>query len=306
MEGRMMLWRGKIKLLPALLFIFLLLNPYNLFGQESSISSADLKIPDPDKIQIITMQGGSTLVGRITEIGENEITFETDAGKMTLDVSKIEKIKEVPAQSMKKGQLWFENPNTTRLYFAPTARMLKKGEGYFSDYMLFFPGIAYGFTDNFTFGGGMTLLPGVDIDDQVFYFTPKFGLKTSHNSNIAAGALVLALPEIDDESPVVGIIYGVGTFGDPDGSLTVGLGYGFVEDEIVDKPMFMIGGEKRLSRRVSFVSENWIFPEVDQPLVSAGFRFFGEGISVDLALFNVLGEDTIFPGIPWVDFVFNF
>lgn len=287
-------------------FLFLFLYPINVMGQGRAVSSEELKIPDPDKIQIITMRGGSTLVGRITEIGEDEITFETDAGKMILSISKIEKVKEVPAQSMRKGQLWFENPNTTRLYFAPTARMLKKGEGYFSDYMLFFPGIAYGFTDNFTFGGGMSLLPGVDIGDQIFYFTPKFGIKSSRNSNIAAGALIIALPEIDNESPVVGIVYGVGTFGDPDGSLTVGLGYGFVEDEIADKPMFMMGGEKRLSRRVSFVSENWIFPDVDEPLVSAGFRFFGEGISVDLALFNVLGEDTFFPGIPWVDFVFNF
>ena len=32
--------------------------------------------------------------------------------------------------------------------------MLKKGEGYFSDYELFFPGIAYGVTDNVTIGGG--------------------------------------------------------------------------------------------------------------------------------------------------------
>jgi len=201
-----------MKHLLVMSFLFAFMISPELFGQESSLTSADLKIPDPDKIQIITMQGGSTLVGRITEIGEDEITFETDAGKMTLAISKIEKVKEVPAQSMKKGQLWFENPNTTRLYFAPTARMLKRGEGYFSDYMLFFPGIAYGFTDNFTFGGGMTLIPGVDIDDQVFYFTPKFGLKTSHNSNIAAGALILALPEIDDKSPAVGILYGVGTY----------------------------------------------------------------------------------------------
>jgi hypothetical protein len=271
-----------------MLFLFVFLNPLNVVGQERSVSSEDLKIPEQDKIQILTMQGGSTLIGRITEIGENEITFETDAGKMTLEISKIEKVKEVASKSIKGGQYWFKNPNTTRLFFSPTARMLQKGQGYFSDYMLFFPGIAYGFTDNFTFGGGMTLIPGLDIDEQIFYFTPKVGLKTSHNTNVAAGALVLALPEDD---PVVGILYGVGTFGDPDGCLTVGLGYGFVEDDVVDKPMFMIGGEKRLSRRVSFVSENWIFPEVDEPLVSAGFRFFGEGISVDLGLIrNTLGR----------------
>jgi hypothetical protein len=299
----MMLRHNNMKLLPAMLFLFVCLNPLNIVGQERSVSSEDLKIPDQDKIQIITMQGGSSLVGRITDIGEDEITFETDAGRMTLSISKIEEVKEVSAQSVRKGQYWFENPNTTRLFFSPTARMLQKGQGYFSDYMLFFPGIAYGFTDNFTFGGGMTLIPGLDIDEQIFYFTPKVGLKTSHNTNVAAGALVLALPEDD---PVVGILYGVGTFGGPDGSISVGLGYGFVEDDVVDKPMFMIGGEKRISRRVSFVSENWIFPEVDEPLVSAGFRFFGEGISVDLGLINVLGEDIFFPGIPWVDFVFNF
>ena len=292
----------------GMLLIFLLpaLMPENSFAQKTSISGADLAIPDSGTVQILTTSDGSTLMGRIVEIRENDLIFRTEMGDLTISISKITEIKEVSTNRVREGVYWFENPNTTRLYFSPTARMLKKGEGYFSDYMLFFPGVAYGFSDNFTFGAGMTLIPGVDIDNQIFYFTPKFGLKTSHNSNIAAGALILALPEIDDRSPVVGLLCGVGTFGDPDGSLTVGLGYGFVEDEIVDKPMFMIGGEKRISRRVSFVSENWVFPEVDQPLVSGGFRFFGEGLSVDLALINTIGEDTIFPGIPWVDFVFNF
>ena len=70
--------------------------------------------------------------------------------------------------------------------------------------------------------------------------------------------------------------------------------------------MIMIGAEARLSRRTAFVTENWIIPGVDQPLISFGFRFFGEGLSVDLALINMIGEDTFFPGIPWLDFVFNF
>ena len=295
-----------MNLLPWILILFISLFSPAFAGQGGSISREDLKIPGPDKVQILTTQDGSALMGRIVEIRENEISFRTEMGEMTIPISKIEKIKEVSADSIRGGQYWFANPNATRLYFSPTARMLEKGKGYFADYWLFFPSVAFGVTDNFTLGGGMTLIPGVDIDDQVFYFTPKIGIKTSRKTSIAAGALILALPEIDDESPLVGILYGVGTFGEADGSLTVGLGYGFVEDEVADKPMVMLGGEKRFSRRLSFVSENWIFPEVDQPLVSYGIRFFGEGMSVDLALFNVLGEDTIFPGVPWVDFVFNF
>ncbi len=86
----------------------------------------------------------------------------------------------------------------------------------------------------------------------------------------------------------------------------MGFGYGFVDSDVAKKPMIVVGGETRLSRRTAFVTENWIFPEVDQPLISYGFRFFGEKLSVDLALLNTIGADALFPGIPYVDFVVNF
>lgn len=70
--------------------------------------------------------------------------------------------------------------------------------------------------------------------------------------------------------------------------------------------MIMVGGEARLSRRISFVTENWVFPGVDNPLISYGIRLFGEKLSVDLALINLIGEDFLFPGFPYIDFVYNF
>ena len=210
-------------------------------------------------------------------------------------------------EKVKKGSYWFPNPNTTRLYFAPTARTLKKGEGYFADYYIFFPSFAVGITDNITIGAGMSLIPGVSIDEQVYFFTPKVGLKATEKMHIAAGALILKFPNIDDDDgPIVGILYGVTTFGSTDASLTAGLGFGFMDDEFADKPMVVIGGEKRISRRLSFVSENWILPGVDDVVISYGVRFFGEKLSVDLALVNVLNENAIFPGVPYIDFVFNF
>lgn len=276
------------------------------FAQEDADRFSHLIIPDENSVQILTLEDGSTILGRITEIKAKDIVFKSDVGDLTIPRSKIEKIELVSKSSIKKGKYWFENPNSTRLYFSPTARMLKKGDGYFSDYFILLPGIAYGVTDNITIGGGMSLVPWVDLNDQIFYFTPKIGLKASPNTNFAAGALIIALPEVDDESPLVGILYGVGTFGSADGGLTIGLGYGFVDDQVADKPMFMIGGEKRFARRISFISENWILPGVEVPLISYGFRFFGEGISVDLGLFNTMGNNLFFPGFPWVDFVVNF
>jgi hypothetical protein len=149
----------------------------------------------------------------------------------------------------------------------------------------------------------MSIFPGVSLDKQLFYLTPKVGLKSFNNLQFAAGALVIKVP---DESRLVGILYSLGTFGTPDGSVSVGLGYGFVGRHTANKPMVMIGGEKRLTRRVAIVSETWIIPGVDQPVVAYGIRLLGEGLSFDIAFLNEIGSDAIFPGIPYVDLVFKF
>ena len=74
--------------------------------------------------------------------------------------------------------------------FLPTGRTLKTGQGFFADIYALFPGFAYGVTDNIAIGGGMSLVPGVGIGDQIFYFTPKIGLVASETINFAVGALI--------------------------------------------------------------------------------------------------------------------
>lgn len=263
-----------------------------------------LKIPDSSYIQIITTLDRSTNIGRIVAIGKTEINFQTDSGTLTISISKIKKIRQIPVASINNGEYWFPNPNTTRLFFAPTGRMLQKGDGYFQDIYLFFVNAVYGLNDNLTIGGGTSIFPGGNIDKQIFYLMPKVGLKATENLNLAAGALAIRIP-FDNEASTSGILYGVATYGKPDASITAGLGYGFVKHEVANKPMIILGGEKRISRRIAFVSENWIFPDTE-PLVSYGVRFFGEGLSVDMAFFNTIGKNFLFPGIPYIDFVFCF
>ena len=251
-----------------------------------------LVVPDSDHVQILETNDGSASVGRIVSIGDDEIAFETDLGVLRIPISKIKNIKTVPASSIQKGEIWFPNPNATRLFFAPTGRMLKQGKGYFSDYYLFFPGFAYGLTDRVTLGGGLSIIPGLDLNKQLFYVTPKVGLVQKEFFHLAAGALLVRVPgddAWDDDSVGVGIMYGVATFGTPDASLTAGLGYGFEGGNLADRPMVVLGGEKRLTRRLALVTENWILPGVENPFISYGFRFFGERMSVDLGLFNIIG-----------------
>lgn len=266
-------------------------------------SAQTLRIPPPENMQIITLKDGSTLIGRTVTISELEISFKTELGEIKIPLQSIKKFREVPSSSIRSGLYWFPNPNATRLYIGPTARMLKKGTGYFADIELFFPAVTVGVTDRVTIGGGMSIFPGVSVNKQLYYLTPKVSIKSYDKLHFAAGALLVKIPDV---SQTVGVIYGLGTFGTPDGSITAGLGYGFVGRHTADKPAVMIGGEKRLTRRVALVSENWIIPGADAPVVSYGIRMMGEDLSFDLAFFNILDQDAIFPGIPYIDLTFKF
>ncbi|UCG92905.1 MAG: hypothetical protein JSV97_04155 [candidate division WOR-3 bacterium] len=127
------------------------------------------------------------------------------------------------------------------------------------------------------------------------------------NFALAAGALMVKFISFDNgDTPIAGILYGVGTLGGSDSNITAGLGYGFVEWELADKPLLMLGGQTRLSRRMSFVTENWMVPGLDESFISYGFRFFGETMSIDLGFINLLGDGTGFPGFPYIDFVVKF
>ena len=255
---------------------------------------------DTTVVRMISLRSGSVYHGRIIEIRADSVIVRTEHGTLMINRLDVSRVTDAYAPQGVNAGYWFPNPNATRLLFSPTGRMLKKSDGYFSDYMLFFPGVAVGVTNYLTVGGGMSIFPG---DEQVFYFTPKLGLYQSPRVNFAAGALVGTM--FDDET--AGILYGVGTFGSPDASTTLGLGWGYSGGDVSDRPVLLIGGEYRVSRRVAVVTENWMVPDVD-PVVSFGLRFMGERMAVDLALLRPIGADSgdFGLGLPWIDFVINF
>ena len=275
----------------------------------------DLRIPAEGITQIIKMFDGTTLTGKITQVGQTDIKFQTSMGELTVPIANIEEIREIKSSAFKKGGYWFPNPNKTRLYLAPTARMLEAGSGYFADADLFFPSFAYGLTDFLTIGAGMSIFPGVDFDKQILYVSPKIGVSAGEKYSLAVSGTWISIPDYtdelfsddeEDENLDLGMVFGVGTYGSEDNTITLGLGWGFVEGGETSEAVIIFGGEYRLSRRISFVSENWKFPDLDQPLGSYGIRFLGEKLSVDMAFYAPLGEDFFFPGIPFVDFVYNF
>jgi hypothetical protein len=247
----------------------------------------------------VHLHDGSVIVGTITEQDERRLKIVTGEG-VVIEVAReaIERIESGRHPATRDEPVADE----TRLFLGPTGSPLRQGSGYFSDHWVFFPGVAYGATDNLTLAGGVSLIPG--IDDQILYFTPKLGTRLSDSAAVSVGGLLARGP--DDTSLTVG--YVVSTFGSPDLNLTAGVGAGRVGgfESSETQALILLGGTARLSKRLSFLSENWILPGEDFELYSAGLRFHGDRLTVDLGL--ILNEEIVDAGfpVPWLSFSYHF
>jgi len=278
----------------------------------------DLYIPDSNHTQILSMKDGSIYYGRITRIDAEKIHFHTSSGDLKISHADTRKIVEVPTESVEYYKYDFENPNTTRLLFIPTGRMLERKTGHFANYYVFFPTVSYGFTEHFSMGAGVSLIPGIGVENQAITLMPKVGFIQKEKFAWAGGAM-LATPPLwwGKGFPLAGLIYSTATFGSLDRSFTCGTAYGFYTEDgyfsILPLPMVILGGEARVGRNVSLVTENWIIPDGLTSLYSLysgnGVRLFGKRISVDLGLIVPVSwalEGGWTPVAPYVDFVYNF
>ncbi|NIV98254.1 hypothetical protein GWN26_03530 [Candidatus Saccharibacteria bacterium] len=272
----------------------LLLSCWNLLAQEEKAATANM--------YQLELKDGSRLIGTIVKEDPASITFRT-LSQVDMVIARDQiKIMLPLSGEMVAGEFWRRDPNRTRLLFAPTARPLKAGQGYFSVYEIFFPFVAVGVTDFLAVSGGMTLIPGAE--NQLFYFAPKVTPIQLKNLDLSGGFLYILVPEGEDN---VGIAYTVSTYGTEKAALTVGLGWGFFGSDFADKPVLMLGGELRASSSVKFISENWFPPDTDLSFLSLGIRFFGENLAADFGLFFPAGADTGgFPFLPWIGFAYNF
>lgn len=270
---------------------------------QDTVSTARLKVTPAGSLAVLTLVDGSVLQGRVLEVGVESIRFQSAIGETTIALAAIRSVTVVSQTQAHGGQVWPEDPSRTRLFFAPTGRTLRHGESYFSDAYVFFPSFQVGLTDAFTMGAGLSVLPGVSLDQQVYYLTPKLGVVSGPDLNISVGALVAAAGAIFSDSPF-GIVYGVATFGGEDRNLTTGAGVLYSRKRADNSALLMLGGTNRVSRNIALVSENYVYTGARSALLSGGVRFIGEKLSVDLAAF--LSTAAAQYPIPYVAFIYKF
>ncbi len=309
----------------SVVLVFFLSLPLTAAAQDSAPPA-----PPPPKategpgaeVVTIRLKDGSLLRARIVAEDEEGLKIVT-VGGMAMQISRrsLDRVERDGGETPRPS-----DSNYTRLLFSTTGRPLGKGEGYFSDHYVVFPGVAYGLTDNISVGGGLSVVPGLGLSDQLYYGTARVGKQFSER--VAASGGVLVARGGEGETDTLGLGFVMATFGRPDKSLTVGGGVartvseeyyteyegrewrGNFRNKAEYTPVVMVGGTARLSPRLALVSENWLvlsedFRLSEQPF-AVGVRFLGDRLTADVGVV-LIGEviEDGFP-LPWLSVTYHF
>ena len=225
------------------------------------------------RVYRVETQQGTTFTGTLVSISLKALEFDAnELGHITLERGQIRRAnlqgpRSATVAAGKAG--YYDIGNGNRLFFAPTARGLRKNEASLQDVNAYLLGINYGITDNLSLGGYMSILPGLSLDEQFFMFTPKLSYPINDRLHAGFGLLYIHIPDFGNSfgsgsgsntnsGTGAGIGYGALTYGGADNNLTLGVGYAFVQGSIGSTPIIEVGGQTRVSRRVSLLSENYI------------------------------------------------
>lgn len=286
-----------------LLAIVLFVGLSDKLCAQDTARTANLTVTPVGRLTQLSLRDGSTLNGRVLEVTPGTVRFESSIGETTISRANIVSVRQVDPESVHEGEVWPEDPSRTRLFFAPTGRTMRAGEYYFSDVFIFLPSGQVGVTDRITLGGGMSLIPGLGVDEQLFYLTPKVGLYASDNVHVAIGALVASARNLLDVGPA-GIGYGVATFGGENASVTTAAGVAFANGETASSTLLMIGGSTRVSRSLALVTENYLVTGHSGSVISGGVRVLSDHIAVDIALGSQADPDH-FGLFPYLSFIYR-
>lgn len=255
----------------------------------------------------VRLADGSVLYGTLLEADADRIVLRLASGSRVelprADVASVRPAGAAAADDVTRTP----DPNATRLFFAPTARAVPAGSGYFGVFELFFPFVTYGVTDHVNVTGGTPVLPGVI--GRIGYLGAKATVVDSDRLQVAGGVLGFFLTE-EIDAGTGGVLYVVATHGDEDGAVTFGAGWPFFatrgEDAIAETPLLMVGGELRSGRRTKLVTENYLVPGEDGAALTGGVRFLGERLSADAGLGAFVGGGDSSCCFPLVNFIWSF
>jgi hypothetical protein len=199
----------------------------------------------------------------------------------------------VDARRRGSGELWADNPQSTRYFWAPNGYGLRSGEGYYQNVWILFNQVSVGISPHISLGFGMVPLFLWGADAAPVWVTPKISIPiVKDHFHLGAGALAVTAIGGGSLEPI-GMGYGVGTYGSRDHNITLGLGYGFADGEWGRHPAITISAMTRRGKRSYLLTENYFVSAGGETVgwVMVGGRYLASRISIDYGGMVPFGND---------------
>ena len=287
-----------------ILIVCILFNSF-ILAQDKNIGKNELTV--------FKTTNYNSYVGTIVEKSSDSISIKTYQGdNYTFANSNI--LLTFPFTGrIKNGRLQKRDPNSSFYLFSPTAFAIENGKLYCRDFCLFYPSLNYGLANIVSAQAGLFWYPGMDYENTPFVGNLKLTAFETNIFSLAAGVTYVNLPVIQKERIYsTGFAFVTGTIGNRYNHASISAGLGYVQKESEwareDKPIIVAAGNLRLLNSVSFVTENWFFPDekIDDSLISVALRFFGRQIAVDVgATFTVSSIQEKVKPIPVINFTYH-
>ena len=271
----------------------------SIFTFSLSTALAQIVIDSIPEGQTVTieMNNGDEFQGQILAKNNEIITLKTVNGDINLIASSIKSIENYEY----KGPFPFPNPHDTRYFFGPSGIPIKVGKGYYQNILVTTNFINYGITKNVSIGGGFEFISTI-AGTPIWFLTPKVGFDISEKFHAGGGFIMAGFAA--EGTATLG--YGVVTLGGTESNASLGVGYGFVNNDITKYPAIMISGTHRVSKSIALLTENYILPnDYGDPAFFGiyGIRILSKKNSFDIGAIIIPQIADDIPALPYVGYV---
>lgn len=262
-----------------ILSVFFLLTSLNTFGQT-------IPIEDSTRVYIIRTVDKNEFTGVIIYKDLDVITLATEEyGNLNIKLSNIKSIDEVKPNEIVNGQVWPNNPQSSRYFWAPSGYGIDKGEVYYQNIWVLFNQFSFGVTDYFSISAGIVPLFLFAGTSTPVWVVPKFSIPAIKDKlNFGAGAMAGTI--LGESESGFGILFGDVTVGGRNRNATLSVGYGYAAGEFSKGITINFSGLTRISKNVYLITENYLIYSEGQSIgiFSFGGRSIINRIGVDYAL----------------------
>jgi len=261
----------------VLLFLLVLSGIRTGYGQNSPDSVRNLRVETRD---------GNIFIGSVMADDSATLVLNTETyGEIRIPVALIKSRSEIKEIIQVHDRIWLPNPQSGRYFWSPNGYGLEKGISYYQNIWLLYNQFSFGLADNFSVGAGMLPLFLFAGSPTPVWLVPKISIPVVRDKfNIGTGAFLGTI--LDEDSGIFGLLYGTATIGSRDKNLSIGLAYGFAEDNWMEKPVINLSGMIRVSPKSYLITENYILQLEDERfvLISLGARSIVRNVGIDYSL----------------------